>query len=108
MQLQSCCGTRWLKGMRITEGKTTQRGSHIDRSGFAFNIWVSSSGWAEGECKGKAGWFPFNYVERRERVLATKVAKVFCGYPVVELFLPLFLSEIFVSSFGNLVVKQWR
>ncbi|EXB88560.1 Rho guanine nucleotide exchange factor 6 [Morus notabilis] len=38
---------------------------------------VSSSGWAEGECKGKAGWFPFNYVERRERVLATKVAKVF-------------------------------
>ncbi|EXB53749.1 Rho guanine nucleotide exchange factor 6 [Morus notabilis] len=33
---------------------------------------VSSSGWAEGECKGKAGWFPFNYVERRERVLATK------------------------------------
>ncbi|XP_024027174.1 SH3 domain-containing protein 2 [Morus notabilis] len=38
---------------------------------------VSSSGWAEGECKGKAGWFPFNYVERRERVLATKVAEVF-------------------------------
>ncbi|XP_024022856.1 SH3 domain-containing protein 2-like [Morus notabilis] len=38
---------------------------------------VSSSGWAEGECKGKADWFPFNYVERRERVLATKVAEVF-------------------------------
>ncbi|XP_024030829.1 uncharacterized protein LOC112094376 isoform X2 [Morus notabilis] len=54
--------------MRITEGKTTRCGSHIDRSGSAFNIWVSSSGWAEGECKGKAGWFPFNYVERRERL----------------------------------------
>ncbi|KAF4358309.1 hypothetical protein F8388_014579 [Cannabis sativa] len=38
---------------------------------------VSSSGWAEGECKGKAGWFPFNYVERREHVLASKVSEVF-------------------------------
>lgn len=37
---------------------------------------VSNNGWAEGECKGKAGWFPFGYVERRERVLASKVAEV--------------------------------
>ncbi|VFQ67841.1 unnamed protein product [Cuscuta campestris] len=34
---------------------------------------VSSNGWAEGECKGKAGWFPFSYIERREQVLASKV-----------------------------------
>ncbi|KAG6512019.1 hypothetical protein ZIOFF_030110 [Zingiber officinale] len=27
-----------------------------------------SNGWAEGECKGKAGWFPYGYVEKRERV----------------------------------------
>ncbi|XP_050363437.1 SH3 domain-containing protein 2-like [Argentina anserina] len=38
---------------------------------------VSNNGWAEGECKGKAGWFPFNYIERRERVQASKVAAVF-------------------------------
>uniref|UniRef100_A0A5B6ZWL2 Putative SH3 domain-containing protein n=1 Tax=Davidia involucrata TaxID=16924 RepID=A0A5B6ZWL2_DAVIN len=38
---------------------------------------VSNNGWAEGECKGKAGWFPFEYIERRERVLASKVAEVF-------------------------------
>ncbi|KAL0369113.1 UNVERIFIED_CONTAM: SH3 domain-containing protein 2 [Sesamum calycinum] len=38
---------------------------------------VTNNGWAEGECKGKAGWFPFEYVERRERVLASKVAEVF-------------------------------
>lgn len=38
---------------------------------------VSNNGWAEGECKGKAGWFPFGFVERRERVLASKVAEVF-------------------------------
>ncbi|XP_027148920.1 SH3 domain-containing protein 2-like [Coffea eugenioides] len=38
---------------------------------------ISNNGWAEGECKGKAGWFPFGYVERRERVLASKVAEVF-------------------------------
>ncbi|KAK6939396.1 Pentatricopeptide repeat [Dillenia turbinata] len=38
---------------------------------------VSKNGWAEGECKGKAGWFPLEYVERRDRVLASKVAEVF-------------------------------
>lgn len=38
---------------------------------------VSNNGWAEGECKGRAGWFPFGYVERRERVLASKMAEVF-------------------------------
>nr|GMD04977.1 SH3 domain-containing protein 2-like [Ipomoea batatas] len=37
---------------------------------------VSNNGWAEGECKGKAGWFPFSYIERRERVLASKVIEV--------------------------------
>ncbi|KAJ0447862.1 putative nucleotidyltransferase, Ribonuclease H [Helianthus annuus] len=34
---------------------------------------VSNNGWAEGECKGKAGWFPLGYIERRERVLASKL-----------------------------------
>ncbi|KQJ83831.1 SH3 domain-containing protein 2 [Brachypodium distachyon] len=38
---------------------------------------VSSNGWAEGECKGKAGWFPHAYIERRERVLASKVPHIF-------------------------------
>ncbi|GAB4837847.1 SH3 domain-containing protein 2 [Ancistrocladus abbreviatus] len=38
---------------------------------------VSGNGWAEGECRGKAGWFPFDYIERRERVLASKIAEVF-------------------------------
>lgn len=38
---------------------------------------VAGGGWAEGECKGRAGWFPFGYIERRDRVLASKVAVVF-------------------------------
>ncbi|XP_057966131.1 SH3 domain-containing protein 2-like [Malania oleifera] len=38
---------------------------------------VSNNGWAEGECKGKAGWFPYGYIERRERVLASKMVEVF-------------------------------
>ncbi|PKI38565.1 hypothetical protein CRG98_040998 [Punica granatum] len=38
---------------------------------------VTNNGWAEGECRGKAGWFPFGYVERRERILASKMAEVF-------------------------------
>ncbi|KAL3520157.1 hypothetical protein ACH5RR_018306 [Cinchona calisaya] len=29
---------------------------------------VSPSGWSEGECRGKAGWFPSAYVERRQRI----------------------------------------
>ncbi|GAV90488.1 SH3_1 domain-containing protein [Cephalotus follicularis] len=29
---------------------------------------VSASGWSEGECKGKAGWFPSAYVEKRQRI----------------------------------------
>ncbi|XP_076931775.1 SH3 domain-containing protein 2-like [Bidens hawaiensis] len=37
---------------------------------------VSSNGWAEGECEGKAGWFPLEYVERRERILGTQAAEV--------------------------------
>ena len=41
------------------------------------NVQVSNNGWAEGECKGKAGWFPVEYVERRERVLASKVTQVY-------------------------------
>ncbi|XP_076908886.1 SH3 domain-containing protein 2-like [Bidens hawaiensis] len=38
---------------------------------------VSNNGWAEGECKGKAGWFPLGYIERREHVLASKVTNIF-------------------------------
>lgn len=37
---------------------------------------VSSTGWAEGECRGKAGWFPLGYIERRERGLASKILMV--------------------------------
>ncbi|CAI9292893.1 unnamed protein product [Lactuca saligna] len=29
---------------------------------------VNPSGWSEGECKGKNGWFPSAYVERRQRL----------------------------------------
>lgn len=37
---------------------------------------VSSNGWAEGECEGKAGWFPLEYVERRDRILGNKAADI--------------------------------
>ncbi|GMH19414.1 hypothetical protein Nepgr_021255 [Nepenthes gracilis] len=29
---------------------------------------VSPSGWSEGECKGRAGWFPSAYAEKRQRI----------------------------------------
>ncbi|GJN08346.1 hypothetical protein PR202_ga26257 [Eleusine coracana subsp. coracana] len=34
---------------------------------------VASNGWSEGECKGKAGWFPSAYVEQRDKAPASKV-----------------------------------
>ncbi|KAM7524941.1 hypothetical protein LguiA_014843 [Lonicera macranthoides] len=32
---------------------------------------VSESGWSEGECRGKAGWFPSEFVEKRTRIPTT-------------------------------------
>ncbi|XP_073313895.1 SH3 domain-containing protein 3-like [Primulina huaijiensis] len=29
---------------------------------------VTPSGWSEGECQGRAGWFPTSYVEKRQRI----------------------------------------
>ncbi|XP_062210708.1 SH3 domain-containing protein 2-like [Phragmites australis] len=34
---------------------------------------VAANGWLEGECKGKAGWFPSAYVEQRDKAPASKV-----------------------------------
>nr|XP_010933056.1 SH3 domain-containing protein 2 isoform X2 [Elaeis guineensis] len=34
---------------------------------------VVSNGWSEGECKGKAGWFPSAYIEPRDKAPASKV-----------------------------------
>ncbi|KAH7687148.1 Lysophosphatidic acid acyltransferase endophilin/SH3GL involved in synaptic vesicle formation protein [Dioscorea alata] len=34
---------------------------------------VGQNGWSEGECKGKAGWFPSAYVEQRDKAPASKV-----------------------------------
>lgn len=35
---------------------------------------MSPSGWSEGECRGKAGWFPSAYVEKRQRVPTSNAA----------------------------------
>ncbi|KDP21190.1 hypothetical protein JCGZ_21661 [Jatropha curcas] len=35
---------------------------------------VSPTGWSEGECKGKAGWFPSAYVEKRQRIPTNNVS----------------------------------
>eukprot|EP00262_Sarcandra_glabra_P009198 TRINITY_DN2325_c0_g1_i1.p1 TRINITY_DN2325_c0_g1~~TRINITY_DN2325_c0_g1_i1.p1 ORF type:complete len:348 (+),score=91.94 TRINITY_DN2325_c0_g1_i1:310-1353(+) len=34
---------------------------------------VAPSGWSEGECRGKAGWFPSAYVEKRQQIPSNKV-----------------------------------
>ncbi|XP_004504244.1 SH3 domain-containing protein 3 [Cicer arietinum] len=35
---------------------------------------VSTTGWSEGECNGKAGWFPSGYVEKRQRIPSSNFA----------------------------------
>lgn len=37
---------------------------------------VWPNGWSEGECKGKAGWFPSAYVEKQEKVSASELLQV--------------------------------
>lgn len=34
---------------------------------------VAPTGWSEGECKGKAGWFPSAYIEKHENSSASKI-----------------------------------
>lgn len=34
---------------------------------------VAPTGWSEGECKGKAGWFPSAYIEKHETAPASKI-----------------------------------
>ncbi|KAL0376184.1 UNVERIFIED_CONTAM: SH3 domain-containing protein 2 [Sesamum calycinum] len=58
---------------------------------------VSNNGWAEGECKGKAGWFPFGYIERRERVLASKAYSRFAPTAKSILLLLFGLQSIFAD-----------
>ncbi|KAL8521510.1 hypothetical protein ACS0TY_011866 [Phlomoides rotata] len=36
---------------------------------------VSSNGWSEGECRGKAGWFPSAYVEKIDRVPTSQLSR---------------------------------
>lgn len=35
---------------------------------------VSQTGWSEGECNGKGGWFPSGYVEKRQRIPSSNMA----------------------------------
>ncbi|KAK6136701.1 hypothetical protein DH2020_029529 [Rehmannia glutinosa] len=59
---------------------------------------VSNNGWAEGECKGKAGWFPFGYIERRDRVLASKVPESLQIFKIASKLSLVFLALGSLSS----------
>ena len=39
----------------------------------SFDYQVAPNGWSEGECKGKAGWFPSAYIQRQEKAPASKI-----------------------------------
>ncbi|KAF6156171.1 hypothetical protein GIB67_024141 [Kingdonia uniflora] len=53
-------------------------GGEVPLPGLATDSEVAQSGWAEGECKGKSGWFPSEYVEKRQRLpTSNSTAEVF-------------------------------
>lgn len=39
---------------------------------------MASNGWSEGECNGKAGWFPSAYVEKIEKIPVSKISEDDC------------------------------
>lgn len=39
---------------------------------------VTPSGWCEGECRGRAGWFPSAYVEKRQNIPPNKIFPQTC------------------------------
>ncbi|XP_019156499.1 PREDICTED: SH3 domain-containing protein 2-like isoform X1 [Ipomoea nil] len=47
----------------------------LEVDGYVVVRQVAPNGWSEGECNGKAGWFPSAYVERTEETPAIKLAK---------------------------------
>jgi len=49
----------------------------VGSNGFQTILWqVSTSGWSERECRGKAGWFPSTHVEKRQHIPTIIVADV--------------------------------
>nr|GMD04411.1 SH3 domain-containing protein 3 [Ipomoea batatas] len=46
----------------------TEKELSLSKGDFIVVRKVAPSGWSEGECQGRAGWFPSTYVERRQRV----------------------------------------
>ncbi|KAE9601214.1 putative SH3 domain-containing protein [Lupinus albus] len=43
---------------------------------FSKGDYCCTKGVSEGECNGKSGWFPFAYVEKRQRIPTTNMAGV--------------------------------
>lgn len=39
---------------------------------------MAPNGWSEGECNGKAGWFPSAYVEKIEKIPVGKISEDDC------------------------------
>ncbi|KAJ3705371.1 hypothetical protein LUZ61_009076 [Rhynchospora tenuis] len=52
---------------------TSEKELSLIRGDYVVVRQVAPSGWAEGECRGKAGWFPAAFVERRQNIPPNKV-----------------------------------
>ncbi|KAK1324354.1 hypothetical protein QJS10_CPA01g02299 [Acorus calamus] len=63
----------------------------------ALGTQVADNGWAEGESRGRAGWFPYGFIERRDRVLASKITycwvSIHLGYEENENIFHIFVKD---------------
>ncbi|XP_077253886.1 SH3 domain-containing protein [Tasmannia lanceolata] len=53
---------------------TSEKELSLDVGDYVVVRQVTPSGWSEGECRGKGGWFPSAFVEKRQRMPTNKVA----------------------------------
>nr|GFA97356.1 hypothetical protein [Tanacetum cinerariifolium] len=57
------------------------------------------------ECKGRAGWFPLGYIERRERVLASKAeyeeVQAASGYNILPNLMSLLELQTYVDKISR-------
>ncbi|KAI4295366.1 hypothetical protein L6164_035419 [Bauhinia variegata] len=55
-------------------GASSDNELSLERGDYVVVRKVTPTGWAEGECNGRAGWFPSAYVEKRQRLPSSNFA----------------------------------
>ncbi|CAK7350304.1 unnamed protein product [Dovyalis caffra] len=69
---------------------------------------VSPTGWSEGECKGKAGWFPSAYAEKRQRIPTMDGCQVIKPNPTYTTTQKFDFFDIFPGGSYNILMPPFH